>query len=125
MKKLFTSGIIIILGSILFYVFLPSCKKENPEYPVSIIVQYKGNDKPVDNAFVKIYKNNVDVELTTDASGNCKYTFNLPAILQVYAKKDTSKTSDSTAVGWHRPVTGTTIIRLLENESIEKTVYLQ
>lgn len=125
MKKLFAGGTILILGSMILYVLLPSCKKEKPEYPVSIIVHYKGNDKAVENAFVKIYKDNVNVELTTNASGECKTTFNLPAILQVYAKKDTSKTSDSTAIGWHRPVTGTTVVRLLENETVTKTVYLQ
>lgn len=100
-------------------VALQGCYQNDKEYPVLITVKYKSNEVPVEGADVIITKKQVLVELQSNSAGQCKYTFDLPAILEVHAEIDTSTTSGTA------PLTGSTTIRLEEDKTVEKIVYVQ
>ncbi|MFH0893323.1 MAG: hypothetical protein V2A54_02715 [Bacteroidota bacterium] len=100
-------------------VAIQGCYQNDKEYPVLITVKYKSNEVPIEGADVVITKKQVLVQLQSNSAGQCKYTFELPAILEVHAEIDTSTTSGTP------PLTGSTTIRLEEDKTVEKTVYVQ
>lgn len=113
MKRLFT----LILFASIFTTF--SCIHEDPEYTVKVTVMLEGTKSPVPSATVifpaisNSTKDTTKIRVTTDNAGKASYTFKLPAILEAQAySPDFSKT-------------GTAMIRLEENEIVEKTIYIK
>ncbi|MBU0487036.1 MAG: hypothetical protein KKA07_05725 [Bacteroidetes bacterium] len=124
MKKIIAYS--LILGTVVGIVVpsLYSCKKkEDPVYPVEIMVRFKHSDEVVEGALVSIIKNDIRIEdLVTNNRGVINYTFELPAILDVYAEFDTNTTLDNII---EPPLTGSGVVKLVEDETVEKTVYIQ
>lgn len=110
---------VVLLAGIVFL----GCKKESEEITAIITVKYQSDTTIiVPFADVTIGTDYDDVRATgkTDATGVFSTTFQLEAILDVVASKDTN-----TGTGPQEPpVTGTTMIRLRPGETVYKTVYV-
>lgn len=110
MKRLFT---LILFLSIFAAI---SCSHEDPEYPVKIYVKLDSSEAPVPDADVRIpevSKGDSAVWIKTNESGVASYTFKLPAILEIRAISP-----DGTM--W-----GESTVRLKEDETVVKTIYIK
>ena len=108
----------LIVGLMVF-----SCKDKSP--PVAEITVVDKNSNPVANAKVMLYCSTgtnkdcdnaggtgkkYDVQ-TSDASGKTTHTFKLPAVLKIKATKDS--------------LLGEDYVKLVEHETVQKTVTMQ
>ena len=121
MKTLLFKSLLIV-AVISLITLLSTCKKET-ECKAAITVKYYYDTLiVVPNAKVKISKYEVMQTGLTNGSGVYNATFELEAILEVYAEKDTT-----TII--HDPqlplLTGAAVIRLKPGETIRKTVFIQ
>ncbi|MHC1706851.1 MAG: hypothetical protein AB9842_04925 [Bacteroidales bacterium] len=112
---------IIPVALLVFSIFLinSSCEKKDPVYDVVITVKYLSDTlKIVKGADVIIEKNDKRVEGKTDNGGQFAATFNLEMILNVHASIDTG-TATNPALMY-----GTSTIRLLEDKTVYRTVFV-
>ena len=110
MKRLFTLVLFVSIFAAL------SCSHEDPTYPMKIYVKFETTEAPVPNAIVTIppvTKQEKPQTLTTNESGVVNYTFDLPAIVQIIAQS-----ADSLKAG-------EVMVRLKEDETVVKTIYLK
>jgi hypothetical protein len=117
----------LLLITAVIAVIFTTCKKD--EDCKAVITVKKQGSTPGDtlnlvpNADVKIHKFDVQVEGTSDGSGQFRYTFKLNAILDVDATLIvpadtlTSTPADS--------LSGYTILRLVPGKTVYKTVFIQ
>jgi hypothetical protein len=120
LKKLFF--VFALCG--LALIILTNCKEEKTDITTIITVKYQADTNViVPFADVVIGKDFDDVkqEGKTDATGQFTATFQLEAILDVVASKDTN-----TGTGTPEPVlTGVAVVRLKPGETIYKTVFIR
>ena len=105
-----TKNIISLILFCCFVVSISSCKKEKYEYKVVITVKDLQTQKEVSGASVKIFKGDILIEKKSDGSGKVTHVFENEAILDVNATYDDKF--------------GSTSIRLMREEVVEKTVYI-
>jgi len=124
MKKIIISVLpYLLIAGFVSCTFMACKKKEPPEYPIEVTVRFKHSDLAVEGAEVSIIKNDIRVEeLLTNSKGIILYSFDLPAILDVFASYDTNTVHHSQT---DPPLTGSTVIKLEENTVVKKTVYIQ
>lgn len=107
------SGILLILSFLIFV----GCKKTTP--PKAIITVIYSDKKPVEGALVKIYSKPagsiVDMEKTTDASGQAVFETDQEYVLSMKVTKEIN--------GEILSGTGTVVFKY--NEVFEKTVMLK
>lgn len=122
--------LLIVSGLILTGIFLtaPSCKKDTECKAVvkcldsvgapignANVLLYAQVKDPTDPKGVATFTGDVKANGVTDGSGVVKFTFKLPAIFDIKA----------TATSGNRSITGTSIIKLEEGETVEKNVTLR
>ncbi|MEI6815400.1 MAG: hypothetical protein WCL14_02225 [Bacteroidota bacterium] len=115
-----TFGVLLLIGA-LTAVFIPSCKKNTDCTAIIHVIDTAG--KAVPNAIVILHKTNVtqyngvtanvsDTKVS-DVAGETSHTFQLPAVLDITVKTDTTKL----------PIRiGSGVVRLQEGETVEQTV---
>jgi hypothetical protein len=119
MKRVFPKIIILLSVFLVIGVIFLSCKKTDHTYDVNITVKFLGDtNQLVPNANVVIEKNYVRVEGVTNEIGQFTHQFKLEAILNIHATRDTG-TMGSPAV-----VSGNSTIRLLEDKTAYRILYL-
>lgn len=100
-------------------IILGACEKKDPAYDVVITVKYLSDTlQVVKGADIWIEKNDVQVWGVTDAGGVYTTTFKMEAILNVHASIDTG------SVGNPAYMYGTSTIRLLEDKTVYRTVFI-
>jgi hypothetical protein len=96
----------------------PACEEEGGDMEAVIRVRYLGDTStPVPGALVILEKNDVFQKGHTDENGEYSHVFQLEAILDVIATKDTGDTTPVT-------LSGSSIIRLQPGKTVYRTVYL-
>ncbi len=93
-----------------------SCKHEDPTYPMKIYVKLENTEAPVPNSKIVIppvTKQEDTTYITTNESGVASYTFKLPAIIELHAFSP-----DYT-------MAGEVMVRLKEDETVVKTIYIK
>lgn len=108
----------LLIPALLFaglFVF-PSCEEEGGDMEAVVIVRYLGDTATlVPGATVYLQKGTaISVEGVTDENGRYSHVFELEAIIDVYADKDTGNVN----------LTGSSVIRLKPNKTVYRTVYL-
>ena len=113
----------LIFGfGILSAVLLWSCENEelNPEYPFTIVVKTLADSTVAQNTFVEVAApiagNKVFIEGYTDEDGRISFEYDQTATLSVRASR--GKRPDYTWIGC-------TEVRLIPNQHITKTVYIE
>lgn len=102
---------VIILTALFLF---PSCEEEGGELEAVVIVKYLGDTSTVvPGAEVILEKNDIYVKGFTDEDGRFSHVFQLEAILDVIAKKDTGIA-----------LVGNSVIRLKPDKTVYRTVYL-
>ncbi|MBL7932763.1 MAG: hypothetical protein JNL60_12715 [Bacteroidia bacterium] len=123
------SFLLLISGLVLSGIILtaPSCKKDTeckatvlcvdaagaPVAGANVLLYAQVKD-PTDPKGVATFTGDIKASGVTDGGGEVKFTFKLPAILDIKA----------TASSGNKPLEGTSIIKLEEGESVSKTVTL-
>lgn len=116
MKKLLIT--FAILGAFL----VGACENDelNPEYPFTIVVKTIQDSLRVQNVFVEVNapvpNNTVFINGSTDENGEVSFNYDQAATLNIRASR--GERPDYTWIGC-------TEVRLIPNESIVKTVYIQ
>jgi len=96
----------------------PACEEEGGDMEAVIRVRYLGDTaRAVPGALVVLSKNDILEDGHTDEKGEFSHVFQLEAILDVIATKDTG---DTTPVH----LSGSSIIRLQPGKTVYRTVYL-
>ncbi|OFX78653.1 MAG: hypothetical protein A2X12_03660 [Bacteroidetes bacterium GWE2_29_8] len=109
MKRL-TRNIIQIILLACFVISFNSCKNKIEEFKVVITVIDLQTQSTVAGAKVKIFKGDILIEKDSDAAGKVSHTFDNEAILDVNAT--------------YSDKFGATSVRLIPDEVVEKTVYV-
>ncbi len=98
---------------------LSNCTKSDPEYKVVVTVKYLSDTlKVVPGADVRIEKNDREAEGVTDAAGQFTAVFKYEMILNVHASIDTGM------VGNPHLLSGNSTVRLLEDKTVYRTVFV-
>ena len=119
MKKALLKNIPVIALLAAFAIATNSCNKKDPTYDVVVTVKYLSDTMMlVKNAAVVIEKNDIRKEGITDVVGEFKTDFKLEAILNVHASIDTG------TVGIPHLLYGASTIRLQENKTVYRTVFV-
>jgi hypothetical protein len=103
---------IIIVGFISLFV---DCRKDTDCIAVITVRKQSDTAIVVPNTRVWLKQGNVNVPGVTDISGQFRYTFKLPAILQVTAQYN----------GTPDTLRGTAVIQLIVGGTANKTVFVQ
>jgi len=107
MAKILTVGVKILLVILIFAGY--SCKKDE-SIKVIITVKYLNSQTPVPSALVRLSKKDIRVEKITNSNGIAEFEFENEAILDVEAISGNYY--------------GTTVVKLVSGETINKTVYV-
>jgi hypothetical protein len=105
----FFRGTAIMLFLLMILSIITTCKKNKDMVAVVTVKLQSDTTKTVPYAKVVLHKQDVFIEGTTDAAGEFRHTFELEAILDITACKDSS-------------FTGNAVIRLKPEKTIYKTV---
>jgi hypothetical protein len=103
---------IVIVG---FVSLLTNCSKDTNCIAVITVRKQSDTAVVVPNAIIKLFQGNVHVQGVSDINGQFRYTFTLPAILQVSAAYN----------GTPDTLTGSAVIQLIVGGTAYKTVFVQ
>lgn len=99
--------------------FFSSCEEESGKLEAVVIVKYLGDTATVvPGANIVLEKNDIHIEGVSDANGEFYHVFELEAILDIIATKDTG------AAGTPVILTGASVIRLKPDKTVYRTVYI-
>ncbi len=130
MTKIKLNSIFVIFsGLALFFILGNACNK-NKECKASILVLDSTGVKPQPDVVIKLYATvqtnggtqvaDLKAEGTTDVNGKVFFTFKLPSILDIEAKK-----INCVLIPGKQWCSGKGIIKLEEGKTTDKTIYLK
>ena len=103
---------LLLLGTL---IFTPSCEQAPGDMEAVVIVKYLGDTATrVVGAHVDLEKNDIHEGGFTDANGEFRKTFQLEAILDIFASADTGGVT----------LSGASVIRLKPGKTVYRTVYV-
>jgi hypothetical protein len=115
MKTIIKPIIVLAIIVVGFISLFTNCKKDTDCIVVITVRKQSDTNIIVPNTNILLYQGNVNVPGVTDMNGQFRYTFSLPAILQVSA----------TYNGTPDTLKGSAVIQLIVGGTAYKTVFVQ